>query len=783
MGRPAPITRSGVVARVVFALTVLSTLAYCLFVSDRVRIDTSLQDLNPDTSLAEGPRYATQRLSEDISQRFLMLVKGADQRQVNAAVRELQIDINAINGLSVLTNDSVSSDYLSALSPYRFHLLTGAQRQALRQGAPDALAAKAQRQLYQLGDGIRLIPFEQDPLGWFSDYLLSRLEITGAASLDAESVIVDESGDSHYFTAFSVLIRDYPKDMEAQQHLYQAIEAASRDIRRNYPVELLRSGLFFFAVDSAQSAKGDIQLIAVGSGVGVLVLMLLVFRSLLPLLLSLGSIAIGVGFGIVTSALVFGGIHIFTIVFGASLIGIVVDYSLHYFYHYLSDEKGGDRHKAPGALLRALALSVVTSLVGYGALALSDLVLLKKVALFSCSGLLMAWVSVIVLGPLVTARPIVARQSLLMGVIANLYRAIPRRLPVMAGAGVLLSTLGAAYLILSEIPTNDDPRRFFHVSPALQSQEQQVADLTQVYEPGRYFIVSGTTADELYGRLDAFYAALDGQQEAVMSVRDYLPSPQAQQQNYALQRALYRDNGVLDRFYQRLSVDASQATTMKQAYKEAAGHRIDYAALLNSLPSLPPLWIEHENTIYSFVLIRKNSDLAALESAAQNIAGISYINTLGSAMSALEAQRVTAAQLLLVAYGLIALLLLLHYRSLSAVALLFIPVTASIVTLAILAGIGQAITIFHMMALFLVLGLGMDYIIFAREMRHKPAITQQAILLSAVTSLLSFGLLAFSSMPVVQAFGSTILIGNSINFIAAMSLLALPPSFTSDRKQ
>ena len=83
---------------------------------------------------------------------------------------------------------------------------------------------------------------------------------------------------------------------------------------------------------------------------------------------------------------------------------------------------------------------------------------------------------------------------------------------------------------------------------------------------------------------------------------------------------------------------------------------------------------------------------------------------------------------------------------------------------------GQALNVFHVMALFLVLGLGMDYIIFAREMADKPDTTQQAILLSAVTSLLSFGLLAFSDMPVVQAFGSIILIGNTINFIAAISL-------------
>ena len=64
------------------------------------------------------------------------------------------------------------------------------------------------------------------------------------------------------------------------------------------------------------------------------------FRSLLPLLLSLSSIAIGVGSAVLVSVWFFNSVHILTIVFGASLIGIVVDYSLHYFYHFLAGQKG-----------------------------------------------------------------------------------------------------------------------------------------------------------------------------------------------------------------------------------------------------------------------------------------------------------------------------------------------------------------------------------------------------------------------------------------------------------
>jgi predicted exporter len=74
------------------------------------------------------------------------------------------------------------------------------------------------------------------------------------------------------------------------------------------------------------------------------------------------------------------------------------------------------------------------------------------------------------------------------------------------------------------------------------------------------------------------------------------------------------------------------------------------------------------------------------------------------------------------------------------------------------------------MALFLVLGFGMDYVIFVYEMRSQPPAALQAILLSALTSLLSFGLLSLSKIPVVSSFGLTLLVGNMINLMGAFIL-------------
>lgn len=762
-------------ARLIFFLAVIVTVAFFTVGSQHLRIDTNLNDLNPEKIADQGLKSALDTLSRDVSHRVMIVIKGQASHAVTSASDAMKTQLDALPALSVLSDKDIQTNYLAAVSPYRFNVLSATQRQALHHKDSQQLAAEAQRKLYQLGSGIRLIPFKDDPLGWFSDYVLSRLDelsLSSAASLTNDAPADDAS---RAVTSFSVTFTEYPENMAQQARLYKTIQEIEAGIRAQYPVTVLHSGMFFFAVDSANSAKSDIQLIAIGSMAGVLVLMLLVFRSLLPLFLSLSSIAIGIGFGVVTSTYVFGSVHVLTIVFGASLIGIVVDYSLHYFYHFLSHQRDTSKNDAQSSpLFRAMLLSVLTSLVGYGALGLSDLLILKKVALFSCSGLVMAWLSVMVLGPLVTRRPIEARQALLRSVIDRCQSVFARQPRVLIAGGLLLASMAGLFLYAGDASTNDDPRQFFHVSASLLAQEKEVASLTQVYEPGRYLLVKGQTSDAVFETLQALYDALGEARGSLASVRDWLPSPGDQADNYALQSKIYDDDGVLDEFATRLGLSSSEFESLKVRYREARGQSLAFPALMQQLPSLPPLWIEQDGEIYSFVLIRKNSDLAKIEAASQGIGDIRYINTLANATEALKAQRETGSKLLLLAYLCIAVMLALYYRKVSTVLLLLIPLTASVITLAAVALMGQAITVFHIMALFLVLGLGMDYIIFAKEMARQRETTQQAILLSAVTSLLSFGLLAFSSMPIVQAFGSTILIGNTINFIAAISLFNQP---------
>ena len=165
-------------------------------------------------------------------------------------------------------------------------------------------------------------------------------------------------------------------------------------------------------------------------------------------------------------------------------------------------------------------------------------------------------------------------------------------------------------------------------------------------------------------------------------------------------------------------------------------------------------------------------DLAALDSIARDYTDIDFINTAASVSTALTERTRTAAWLLLAAYGTIGLLLLLYYRSTQALRILLVPLGSTLLTLSLLALLGIPLTLFHLFALFLVLGLGMDYGIFLRESHGHEDDCLLAILLSVLTSSLSFGLLALSATPMIAAFGLTVLTGVLCNWLLASLLVS-----------
>ncbi|HEY7771783.1 MAG TPA: hypothetical protein VIC26_01270, partial [Marinagarivorans sp.] len=334
----------------------------------------------------------------------------------------------------------------------------------------------------------------------------------------------------------------------------------------------------------------------------------------------------------------------------------------------------------------------------------------------------------------------------------------------------LVSIAGLGYLMLFGIRGSDDPRLFFEPSEHLLKQESKIAEYSASFETNEFLVVKGNSVAELYDSLEELYYYANATNVQLFSIADWLPSPHVQHENYRLQGKLYGADGAAKQIFTSLGVPASKIDSALTGYLNQRDQILSPAELQEKLPWLPPIWHEYGDKYFANVIFMKGAKVSGLKEWSKGNERVSYISIASFARDALAQQRQSATLLLVLAYVLVAVLWLFYYRSFAALAYLAIPAGATIITLILLPITGQPITIFHLMALFLVLGLGMDYIVFTKEMKQHETITLQAILLSAVTSLLSFGLLSFSSMPVVKAFGSTVLVGNSLNLIATIIL-------------
>ena len=95
----------------------------------------------------------------------------------------------------------------------------------------------------------------------------------------------------------------------------------------------------------------------------------------------------------------------------------------------------------------------------------------------------------------------------------------------------------------------------------------------------------------------------------------------------------------------------------------------------------------------------------------------------------------------------------------------------TLLVLAVLRGFGVELNLFHLVALILAAGLGLDYALFfdhAGDDRAEQLRTLHAIIVCSLTTLLVFSLLALSSIPVLRAIGGTVAIGVLFNFALAL---------------
>ncbi|WP_162064139.1 hypothetical protein [Vibrio taketomensis] len=94
------------------------------------------------------------------------------------------------------------------------------------------------------------------------------------------------------------------------------------------------------------------------------------------------------------------------------------------------------------------------------------------------------------------------------------------------------------------------------------------------------------------------------------------------------------------------------------------------------------------------------------------------------------------------------------------------PLLAVMIAAALPAAFGLPLTLFNVLGLFLIFGIGIDYSIFLL-CHGRSAHTILAVFIAGLSSLLSFGLMALSSNYAISSFGLTVGLGILSSWLVA----------------
>jgi predicted exporter len=143
----------------------------------------------------------------------------------------------------------------------------------------------------------------------------------------------------------------------------------------------------------------------------------------------------------------------------------------------------------------------------------------------------------------------------------------------------------------------------------------------------------------------------------------------------------------------------------------------------------------------------------------------------------IEGFRDSSLERLLLGVAAILLVVAIGLRSLSQALRVLLPVLLSVALSAVLlGGLGERLSLFHLIALLLVTGIGIDYSLFfqraASQETLRPGIVH-ALVVCAVSTVTVFGILSLSTIPVLHAIGITVTIAIPLCFLLALAFSRL----------
>ena len=608
--------------------------------------------------------------------------------------------------------------------------------------------------------------------------ILDRLSRTGSPRTQ-QGVWVSADGARTLLVAQTVASGS---DTDAQERDLDAIRSAFSAAAKSSAVQLKTSGPGVFAVAARAKIKRAAMRLSIASSILVVAVLLAVYRSPLALGLGLLPVATGALAGVAAVALGFGAVHGITLGFGITLIGESVDYSIYFFIQSLHAGAAGP----PGdewrrRLWPTVRLGMLTSVCGFASLLPSGFPGLAQLGLYSITGLVAAaMVTRFVLPELLPQGFRIGDVAVLGLRIGRLRDSIRR----YGGLGLWYAACALAAVAMFVLYRHHDTlwnRELSRLSPVPPQDLHYDATLRTDLGTANVLdvvIVEGTGLEEVLRGAERAQAVLQPLVDAriigdVDSPATYLPSLATQQARRGVLPDARTLRANLKAAVGDLGLDLEQLTPFVEdvAAARQAGLVTRDDLRGTSLAAGFDALVLHQSDHWSALLPLHAADGAAPEVDVARVAAClaaarlpnTQILDLKLETDALYAGYLREAiRLSLCGFVLIVLLLWAALREAQRVARLLAPLVLAVLTVAAaLVLAGQQLTILHLVGMLLIVAVGSNYALFfdgetAAARAENSALTLASLGIANVSTVIGFGLLSFSQVPVLVALGTTV---------------------------
>ncbi|HEV7778175.1 MAG TPA: MMPL family transporter [Luteibacter sp.] len=746
-----------------------------LLVAHNLKVSTDLRSFMPAPSTPDQ-KLLMEQVGEGPGSRLLLVaIAGKPDEQLGALSRGLANGLRKDGAFTQVVNGDFDLGVLDdKLLPYRYLLSPTLDSESLDK---DFLADQLDQRLDDLGS----------PAASLLKGLLPRdptLEVLKLAERWTPAKSPEVRDGVWFSTQDEALLLVQTKaagfDPGAQGQAIDRIRAVFNALPDSHGADLTLSGPGYFSVVVNAQTRGEADLIGKVSTAGFILLLLLAYRNVPSLVFAALPVATGALAGIAVMTLAFSEVHGITLAFGFTLLGVAQEYPIRLLSHRRAGETALESVRG---LWPLLLTAIASACIAYLAFYASGVGGLKQLAVFTITGLLAAGFTTRYLLPyLLPARVRDVADTPGLGAFRRWLDALPR--PRWLPIPVAL----AAVLMLWFAPGPFWQNNLAALTPLPQDLLMKDARLREALGAPdvRYLLVlQAHSADgvlALSEKIEPTIQGLIGKRalDTVELPSTYLPSLAVQRSR----QAKLPDRGTLD-------AALSAALEGKPFRKDLFAPFVDDVETARTAPLLTPgafaasplgqrlaaMLMQRGDHWVGLATLGGVHDAAALDVLARETGGQARLLDLKEASESLVAEyRTRILHALLAATVLLVLTITFALRSARRAWHVLAPMTlATFMVLAVERVAGIPLSLFHLVALILAAGLGLHYALFFERDTGDPAEqrrTLHATVVCVISALLVFGMLGWSSIPVLRAIGLTVSLGVAFHF--CLSILMAP---------